>query len=153
LPIIEPPANGHSSETSQNGKPTNGKPTNGKPANGKASGGKTLSGKVNGTIKGAAARIVALKIVDGVPISSDHDLTVHSAEGIGPPAMKRRNGHATGKNGSNGNGNGNGNGKTVPRPKAVARAEDPALKHELLRRPARPPNGVAERKANGKSTE
>lgn len=163
LPIIELPNNGHLAEPRQNGnpanghpvngKPVNGKPSNGKPANGKSSGGKTLSGKVNGTIKGAAARIVALKIVDGVPISSDHDLTVHSAEGIGPPAMKRRNGSVAGKNGANGNGNGsaNSNGKAAPRPKPAAHAEDSALKHELLRRPARPANGNAAQKTNGKA--
>lgn len=132
--------------------------SNGKPANGK-----TANGKPNGN--GAAARIVALKIVDGVPIHSDHELNSHAAgsgngngngtaAGNGSVAVKRRNGSANGKNGSNGSGTKGGgtNGNGPERPATpIGHVDESALKHELLRRPARPSNGIAMPKTNGKA--
>src|SRR5262249_43569330 len=92
------PSNGRSAAGSaKNGKLSNGKPANGKAANGKPSNG---NGKSNGNT--AAARIVALRIVDGVPIHSDH-VTGHVAgngNGVGhagATAPKRRNGSTNGK--------------------------------------------------------
>ena len=154
-PSVQIATNGNSgSARTQNGKPSNGKPSNGKGANGKPA-----NGKSNGN--GAAARILALKIVDGVPIHSDHDLTARAAgNGNGAPgengsaAAKRRNGSANGKNGSNGNGaigngsGGNGSGRPV---QPASHLDESALKHELLRRPAKPANGIATPKTNGKA--
>ncbi len=132
---------------------SNGKPTNGKAANGKVTNGKPANGKSNGN--GAAARIVALSIVDGVPIHSDHDLSgPASGNGNGAvvengtAATKRRNGSSNGKAGEK-EAAANGNG--AARPDTPSPHLDlAALKQELLRRPARPTNGVAARKTNGK---
>jgi lysine 2,3-aminomutase len=133
----------------------NGKPSNGKLSNGKGVSGKPANGKSNAN--GAAARILALKIVDGVPIDSDHDLTRHAAgngngngasAGNGSAAAKRRNGSANGKNGSNGDGAiGNGSARST---QPVSHSDETVLKHELLRRPARPANGIVTPKNNGK---
>ncbi len=136
----------------KNGKSANGKPANGKTVNGKGANGKSSNsnGKSNGS--SAAARIVALRIVDGVPIHSDH-LTGHVAgngNGVaaqaGATAAKRRNGSANGKMVSNpGTENGNGPHSEVP----PTHLDLSALKQELLRRPAQRSNGAADRKANG----
>jgi lysine 2,3-aminomutase len=154
-PLVQIASDGHSeSARTQNGKPNNGKPSNGKPSNGKTANGKPANGKPNGN--GAVARLLALKNVDGVPIHSDHDLTGHAtgngngaAAGNGSAAAKRRNGSTNGKNGSNGNG-ATGNGSARPAQPAD-HLDESAIKHELLRRPARPANGIATPKTNGKA--
>jgi hypothetical protein len=146
-----------------NGKPAGGQPTNGKPANGKAANGTPSNGKSNGKASngksngnGAAVRIVALRIVDGVPVHADHDLS-------GPTHYPDTNGDGV-KNGSsavgkrrsaaaNGHANGNGHGTSgVAKESAEVHAqlEMAAIKHELLRRPARPTPDSPPRKANGK---
>ncbi len=144
LPIIERPAASIPTNGSPyKGKSSNGKATangnNGKSSNGKANG-KPANGKSNGN--GAAARIVALKIVDGVPIHSDHDLDVHSGRNGG-------NGAAA-KNGSSNvkRRNGTANGKSAPDESHLDLA---AIKHELLRRPARSSGDPAAGKTNGKA--
>jgi lysine 2,3-aminomutase len=144
-----PSSNGRTAPAgAKNGKLTNGKPANGKPANGKSANG---NGKSNGNT--AAARIVALRIVDGVPIHSDHDLTGHMAGNgnsvASPSASKRRNGSANGKATAGGEAK-NGNGS--PHPDGPTPELDlAALKQELLRRPARRSNGEADGKSNGKA--
>jgi lysine 2,3-aminomutase len=144
-----PSGNGRTAPAgAKNGKPTNGKPSNGKPANGKSAGG---NGKSNGNT--AAARIVALRIVDGVPIHSDHDLTGHIAgngNGVaGSSAPKRRNGSANGKTIAGGEAK-NGNGSPDP-DGPTPELDIAALKQELLRRPARRSNGADDGKSNGKA--
>jgi lysine 2,3-aminomutase len=136
LPIIEPPAQ----SPSKNGVSRNGKTANGKATNGKTTNGKPAGGKSNGN--GRGARIVALKIVDGVPIHADHDLSAHSrrngsngtAAKNGSSSAKRRNGSA------NGNGAAQGDGVI----------DMAALKHELLHRPAPREGDVAGGTGNGK---
>ena len=72
-----------------------------------------------------------------------------AAAGNGSAAAKRRNGSANGKNGSNGNGaTGNGSSRAA---QTVDHLDESAIKHELLRRPARPANGIAAPKTNGKA--
>jgi hypothetical protein len=159
-PLVELASNGRSTAS----LPKNGKPAGSKPTNGKTANGKPANGKSNGN--GAAARIVALKIVDGVPIHSDHDLIGHAAghavgngnghgAGNGNGVLKRRNGAANGKNGAhgtNGNGSNGAEAAATPRPDSpIMHLDMPSLKHDLLRRPARPPDGVVARKTNGKA--
>jgi lysine 2,3-aminomutase len=141
-------------QTAKNGKPANGKPANGKPVNGKAADGKPSNGNGKSNGNTAAARIVALRIVDGVPLHSDHDLTGHAAGNgngsvaqAGAAAAKRRNGASNGKTAHSGaieNGNGSSPAEAPPH------FDLSALKHELLRRPAQRSNGTAGGKANGK---
>ena len=152
---LQQPVAGRKSAAVELARPAaNGKPTNGKAANGKVTNGKPVNGKSNGN--GAAARIVALSIVDGVPIHSDHDLSVQASGNgngavveNGTAATKRRNGSSNGKAGAK-EAAGNGAARpAIPSP----HLDLAALKQELLRRPARPTNGVAARSANGKADE
>jgi lysine 2,3-aminomutase len=150
LPPVVVSGNGHAaSDLPRNGKKIVGKPANAKPVNGKPINGKS-DGKSVGD--GAAARIVAaLKIIDGVPIHSDHEIrgpangNGHGKDnGHGSIIAKRRNGASNGKNGSNGN--------SAARPaKPIVHSEAPLLKNDLRSRPPRRSETTA-RKANGKAS-
>ncbi|HEV3416094.1 MAG TPA: KamA family radical SAM protein [Pirellulales bacterium] len=154
MPPVATSDNGHA----HSDLPSNGKLAGGKPANGKLVNGKTANGKANGKPagNGTAARIVAaLKIIDGVPIHSDHEIPGpangngkgnghNKGNGHGSVAVKRRNGAANGKNGPNGSG--------AARPaKPIVHSEAPSLKNDLRCRPPRR-SEITARKASGKAS-
>jgi hypothetical protein len=143
------PSNGRAAEQSAK----NGKSASGKVSNGKATNGKPANGNIKSNGNTATARIVALRIVDGVPIHSDHDLAGQMAgngNGVASPSgSKRRNGSANGKTIAAGKAK-NGNGS--PHAEGSSPAFDlAAIKQDLLRRPARRSNGEADGKSNGKA--
>lgn len=120
-------ANGSASSAAKNGAAKNGAAANGH-SNGHA------NGKANGKSNGHAA----------TPTANGHETNGHAANGSASNGHAL-NSHATNGHGSNGQAaNGQTNGKRAAKPQV--HLDVPALKENLLRRPARGPDGINGRK-------